>query len=136
MATVPTSISGSPRGIAHTLTGFVVESESFDERPIQEDFDDQNGARADERVYDTEETLELTVYGASSTASITSVLADIGGNSGGKKIVYAGKTWKVDSCKEAGTYNGRRRWTIQAHKRTNFPAQATTGSNPQSGGQS
>lgn len=125
MATVPTGITGSPRGITNTLDGFVVESESFDKKPIQEEFDDQNGARADERVYDTEETLDLTVYGKTSSADIEDVLDDIA-NSGGKSISYAGKNWKVDSCKEAGTYNGKRRWTIQAHKRDNFPPQPTT----------
>lgn len=124
MATVPTGITGSPRGITNTLSGFVVESEGFDTKPIQEDFDDQIGARADERVYDTEETLDLTVYGKTASADIDDVLADIAG-SGGKSITYAGKKWKVNSCKEAGTYNGKRRWTIQAHKRDNFPPQPT-----------
>ena len=127
MATVPATIKGSPRGIQNTLSGFVVESENFDERPIQEDNDDQNGARADEVVYDTEETLELTVYGATSAADITAVVVAMGNGYTGKKIVYAGKTWKVDSCKEAGTYNGKRRWTIQAHKRDNFPPQGSSG---------
>lgn len=126
MTTVPTTIKGSPRGISHTLSGFVVESENFDTKPIQEECDDQNGARADEIVYDTEETLDLTVYGASAAADISTVVVAMPTGYTGKKIVYAGKTWKVDSCKEAGTYNGKRRWTIQAHKRDNFPPQATT----------
>ena len=125
MATVPATIKGSPRGIQNTLSGFVVESENFDTRPVQEDFDDQNGARADERVYDTEETLDLTVYGASANADIANVVVAMPTGYTGKKIVYAGKTWKVDSCKEAGTYNGRRRWSITGHKRDNFPPQET-----------
>ena len=124
MATVPDNISGSPRGIANTLDGFVVENENFDERPIQEDFDDQNGARADERVYDTEKTLDLTVYGRTAAADIADRLVAIPAPSGGHRIKYAGSWWKVDSCKEAGTYNGRRRWTITAHRRDNFPSQA------------
>ena len=122
MATVPSSISGSPRGISNTLTGFVVESEEFNETPVQEDFDDQNGARADEQVYDTRVDLNLTVYGASSSANISSVMTAISG-SGGYTITYDSKKWKVDSCREAGTYNGKRRWTITAHRYDNFPAQ-------------
>lgn len=123
MATVPASISGSPRGISNTLTGFVVESEEFNETPVQEDFDDQTGARADERVYDTRVDLNLTVYGASASADISSALTAITG-SGGHTITYASKKWKVDSCREAGTYNGKRRWTITAHRFDNFPSQS------------
>lgn len=123
MATNPTGISGSPRGISNTLDGFVVENEEFSESPVQEDFDDQNGARADEKVYDTRVDLNLTVYGKTAAAKISSVLTEIA-NSGGKKITYAGKSWKVDSCREAGTYNGRRRWTITAHRYDNFPTQS------------
>ena len=123
MATNPTGITGSPRGISNTLDGFVVENEEFNESPVQEDFDDQNGARADEKVYDTRVDLNLTVYGAKAGADIAKVLTDIA-NSGGKQITYAGKNWKVDSVREAGSYNGRRRWTITAHRYNNFPAQS------------
>lgn len=123
MATNPTDINGSPRGIANTLDGFVVENEEFNETPVQEDFDDQNGARADEKVYDTRVDLNLTVYGKTAQADIAKVLTDIA-KSGGKTITYAKKKWKVDSCREAGTYNARRRWTITAHRYDNFPAQA------------
>ena len=121
MATNPTGITGSPRGISNTLDGFVVENEEFNETPVQEDFDDQNGARADEKVYDTRIDLTLTVYGKTSAANIANKLTAIA-NSGGKSITYGGKTWKVDSCREAGTYNARRRWTITAHRYDNFPA--------------
>lgn len=125
MATVPASISGSPRGIQKTLPGFVVESETITETPQQEDFDDQQGARADERVYDTRVDLRLTVYGASAEADVADLTTDLDAPSGGKKIAYAGKNWKVDNIEEAGTYNARRRWNISAHRTDNFPAQPT-----------
>ena len=123
MATLPTKLGGSPRGIQNTLTGFVIENETITETPVQEDTDDQMGARADEQVYDTRVDLRLTVYGASATADISSVTPSLA--SGGKKIVYGGKTYKVDSIEEAGTYNGKRRWNISAHKYDNFPAQGS-----------
>jgi hypothetical protein len=70
MATSPTEIKGSPRGITNTLTGFVVESENISDAPVQEEFDDQvMGARADEQVYDNRVDLKITVYGASGAAS-------------------------------------------------------------------
>ena len=128
MATVPNSISGSPRGITNTLSGFVIETETITETPVQEDFDDQTGARADEQVYDTRFDLRLTVYGANSEADIDDVVVDFSSSDTkkGKKIVYAGKNWKVDSCEEAGSYNGRRRWNISAHRYNNYPAQGST----------
>lgn len=124
MATVPTSIVAPPRGIANTLAGFVVESETIAETPVQEDTDDQTGARADEQVYDTREDLRLTVYGASASADINTVVVAMGTGYTGKKIAYAGKVYKVDSLEEAGTYNGKRRWNITAHKFDNFPPQS------------
>ena len=124
MATVPASISGSPRGIQNTLSGFVVESETFTETPQQEDFDDQQGARADERVFDTRTDLELTIYGANAEADAANI--GTAHASGGKVFTYAGSNWKIDTIKEAGTYNSRRRWTINAHKFDNFPAQGTS----------
>ena len=63
MATLPTKIEGAPRGIQKTLDGFVIESETITETPVQEDTDDQMGARADEQVYDTRVDLRLTVFG-------------------------------------------------------------------------
>lgn len=135
MATTPTEIKGSPRGITNTLTGFVVESESIVNAPVQEDVDDQTGARADERVYDNRVDLKLTVYGATSSASIASVLEAMPTGYTGQRIKYpsgnGGVYYKVDSVEEAGTYNGRRRWNITGHKFDNFPPQtaAASGSN-------
>ena len=123
MATTPSGITGSPRGISNTLTGFVIESEEFSETPVQEDFDDQMGARADEQVYDTRKNLTLTVYGQTASADISDVLTAIS-TSGGNSITYAGAKWKVDDVREAGSYQGKRRWTITAHRFDNFPPQS------------
>ncbi len=132
MATTPTEIKGSPRGITNTLTGFVVENESIVDAPVQEDVPDQNGAQADEIVYDNRKNLNLTVYGATSSASISSVIEDMPAGYTGKRIKYpsgnGGVYYKVDSVEEAGTYNGRRRWTITGHKFDNFPPQVAAGS--------
>ena len=129
MPTSPAEIKGSPRGITNTLTGFVVESENINDAPVQEEFDDQCGARADEQVYDNRVDLKLTVYGATSSASIGSVVVAMPTGYTGKRIKYpsgSGGVWyKVDNVEEAGTYNGRRRWNITGHKFDNFPPQTT-----------
>lgn len=120
MATVPAQIAaGTPRGIAHTLTDFVVESESITDNDVSEQVPDQNGAITDEIKYDKRTDLRLTVRSAK--AAVSNPPAAIGTllqypSSGGAK-------YKVDSVEEAGTYNGLRRWNIVGHKFENFPAQ-------------
>jgi len=116
MATTPASIaSGTPRGIANTLTGYVVESENITPSDVAEQVPDQNGAIADEISYDTRTDLRLTVR--SSTTSTTAPAT-----AGSANFQYASEKWKVDSVEEAGTYNGLRRWNITAHRFTNFPS--------------
>ena len=46
-------------------------------------------------------------------------------------FAYADKKWKVDSVEEAGSYNGLRRWNINAHKYENWPPQTTSSQNNQ-----
>lgn len=118
MATVPTSIAaGTPRGITNTLSGYVVETESITPADRSEEVPDQRGAIADEISYDTRTDLRLTVRSA--TAGTTAPAT-----AGATNFTYAGSKWKVDSCEEAGSYNGLRRWNINAHKYANFPAQS------------
>ena len=118
MATSPASIAaGTPRGITNTLSGYVVETESITPADRSEEVPDQKGAVADEISYDTRTDLRLTVRSATTgtTAPTTA---------GATNFTYAGSKWKVDSCEEAGSYNGLRRWNINAHKYENFPAQS------------
>ena len=117
MATTPSIAAGTPRGIANTLSGYVVETETITPADRSEEVPDQTGAIADEISYDTRTDLRLTVRSAK--ASVTAPPA----TAGSKAFSYADSTWKVDSVEEAGIYNGLRRWNINAHKFTNFPAQ-------------
>ncbi len=114
MATTPT-ISGATRGIANTLSGYVVQSENFTEAPVVEQVPDQNGAIGYEAVYDHRVDLSLSVIGATAAATKPTVTNEI--------ILYAGKNWFVDSCEEAGTYNAVRKWNIRAHRYDNWPEQ-------------
>ena len=118
MATVPAAIAhGTPRGITNTLSGYVVETESITPADRSEEVPDQQGAIADEISYDTRTDLRLTVRSATTDATAPAT-------AGATDFTYAGSKWKVDSVEEAGSYNGLRRWNINAHKYTNFPAQA------------
>ena len=117
MATTPSIAAGTPRGITNTLSGYVVETESITPADRSEEVPDQQGAIADEISYDTRTDLRLTVRSATTgtTAPTTA---------GATNFTYAGSKWKVDSCEEAGIYNGLRRWNINAHRYVNYPNQS------------
>jgi hypothetical protein len=114
MATTPTGITAAARGVALTLTGFVVLNYSTDESPIRQSVPDQNGAIAEEPVYDKRYDLSLTCYCATAarTPPVTS----------GDLITFATKSWYVDKVAEVGSYNDLLKWTITAHRFTNCPA--------------
>ena len=115
MATTPTGITGAARGIVRTLAGFVVESEGIDTTAIIDQTPDQTGAIAHEEVYDHRYDLNLVAFSASPARVAPATTNDL--------IVYDDTTYVVDSVAEAGTYNGKLKWTIRAHRYTNYPAQ-------------
>lgn len=114
MATTPASISNSARGITNTLAGYVVQSETISENPVFEQVADQNGAIADEQVYDHREELTLEVISTSATRTAPAHTGD--------RISYAGKVWAVDRVETAGTYNQVVKFRITAHRYDNFPS--------------
>jgi len=122
MATTPTEISKPARGIVRTLAGYILQNESIKEAPLSEETDDQNGARADEEVYDHRFDLSLTAVSKTSTRTPPAHTDDL--------IEYAEKKWKVDEIEEAGSYNGKLRFNIRAHRYDNFPAQTPAQSAP------
>ena len=114
MAYVP-AITGAPRGIAHTLNGYVVQNENITENPIREQVADQDGAIAAEIKYDVRYDLRLTLIGATPNATAPAA---------GDSFSYANQSWVVDNVEEAGTYSTLRRWNVTAH-RYSKPAAST-----------
>ena len=117
MSTTPSIEAGTPRGIQHTLENFVIETESITPADRSEEVPDQKAAIADEIHYDTRTDLRLTVRSATADATAPTT-------AGATTFTYAGSNWKVDSVEEAGSYNGLRRWNINAHKYENWPPQS------------
>lgn len=114
----PTGITGCARGITRTLDGFVIENDNEDVSPISEPCPDQNGAMADEVVYDHRFDLSLTVHSKTSARTAPATSSD--------NISFDSHTWRVDKVSEAGSYNGLLRWTITAHRYDLFPASAAS----------
>ena len=113
MATTPASFTTSIRGIAASFTNGSIESCNVTKNVIAEQVPDQYGAIACEMVYDHRYDLTLTMHAAGSTAPT----AD------GDTVSFDSHNWHVDSCVFGGTYNGVTRWTINAHRFDNSPAQ-------------
>lgn len=115
MATIP-QIVNAARGIARTLSGYSVQSESITRTPVREQVPDQVGAIAEEQTYDERTDLSLTVISATNARTAPAANSDT--------IAYGGATYYVDSVEEAGSYNGVLRFNIRAHRYTNAPAAA------------
>ena len=116
MATTPASISGTARGITTTLTGYNIQNESIKTAPVVEQIADQNGAIAEEIIYDTRYDLTFTALSTSSTRTAPATV--------GSTLSYGGAVWFVDSVESAGTYNGALRFNVAAHRYTNTPSQS------------
>ena len=113
MATVPASIPAVVRGVTNTLTGYIVQNEEIADEDVNDPTDDQKGARVAEDNVDNKKTLKLTLIGPD-TAPTTA---------GSITFAYASAKWKVDSCVGSKAYNEKVKWSINAHRFTNFPPQ-------------
>ena len=108
-------------GINKTLDGYTIESHNETETPLAEPVPNQHNQVEDEIQYDTRHNLRLVVRGAAKpTATILSF-----GTNGNDPI-----KWAVDSVEEAGTYNGLRRFTIEAHRTSKYPKANTAARTP------
>ena len=111
MATTPASNSTAVLGIDTLLSGFTILSENIDEAETVLPIPDQKGATVDELPVDVRKDLEIQFYGAGTLSEV-----------GSKVFSYAGETWKVERIRKAGMYNDFQKYTLTAHRFTNFPA--------------
>lgn len=116
MATTPSGISAAARGVALTLSGFVILNYTVDESPIRQRVPDQNDATAEEASVDKRYDLSLSCYCATASRSAPVTANDL--------VTVDGKTYYVDKVSESGAYNDLLKWTITGHRFTNCPAQS------------
>lgn len=108
--TIPTD--DAARGIAKSLSGFVIQNYEITEAPQRQEYPDQQGAIRAGAKYDTRYDLSATVYCAGAAGDPPA---------SGDTFSFDGHDWKLDTCKEAGTYNDLLRYAITAHRYTNWP---------------
>lgn len=109
-------IRGDEWGIDNTLSGFIIQSEDISEEVITDTTQDQKGAVVSQLDYDKHWTLSLGVIG--DTNATLPIVGDTA-------FEYpAGTKWKVTNVTYTGSYNDKKKWSIQAERWANFPAQA------------
>ena len=79
---------------------------------MRQEYPDQQGAIKAGKQYDTRYDLTASVYSANASTDAP-VTGDI--------FEFDGHKWLIDTCREAGTYNDLLRWSITAHRYTDFP---------------
>ncbi len=127
MATKPANIVGAVRGIDRDLTGYVIQDEDITQNKRLHRVPDQKDKTAYEEVIENTWNLTCSVIsdGASTVAPPLSdddyFIYPSTGTMGTDKW-----RWQVDSCKEAGTYNGDRKWTVTAHRSDEWPPQTAS----------
>jgi len=114
MATTPATIPTVVRGVSLLLTGYIVADFSIKDTDISEATPDQMGATVDEQSYDVRSDLRLTLWGPDTAPCAA----------GDEDLTFATKTWKVESCEKIGSYEGKQKWAVAAHRFTNYPAGA------------
>jgi hypothetical protein len=111
MATVPASMPTAVRGIAETITGYIVSELSIKNTDVNEPTPDQNGAVADEQTYDTRTDVRVALWGPDTAPC----------SAGDEDFVVGGDTLKVDSCEKVGAYEQKVKWVVTAHRFENYP---------------
>lgn len=115
MATTPSSIPATiVRGISTTLSGYIIQDISIKETDVSDPTPDQMGATVGEDSYDKRYDLTFSAIGPD-TAPVTV---------GAANFELAGATWKIDSCEMVGRYDAKQKWSVVAHRYTNYPPQS------------
>ena len=117
MTTTPATATAEEYGIATTATGITIESETTTGSPLAEPVPDQKNAVTKEIKYDTRIDLKLTYRG-------TKLTETAGQNGENDTVTYNGVKYYVDSHESAGSYNGLKRYNLNAHRFENAPAQS------------
>lgn len=112
----PTTTAGE-YGIADVLQGYVIETIADTSIPQREIVYDQFNRRVKEIRYDTLTSISLTVRGPEPAAAGTA--ATSAAPISRTDLLLGSTHYIVDSVERAGSYNGLKRYNINAHKTDN-----------------
>lgn len=126
-------------GIDAVLPGFIIQNVTITGSRIYDTTQDQKGAVVSELDYDEEQTMSMEVIGGpgaedidqlyelSATNPDSSVtVIETGIIPGNMAFQWNGKYWKIRTVTYNGSYNDKKRYTIEAVRYRNFPVNETT----------
>ena len=111
-------IRTSQWGIDATLSGFIIQDVSISEERISDTTQDQKGAVVSQLDYDKHWTMTMNVIGGdgSEDGSVGGIVA------GDTSFSWAGHNWKVQSVTYQGSYQDKKKYTINAERWANWPS--------------
>lgn len=111
-----TLIRDAQWGIDNTLTGWIIQSEDYTNDLVSDTTQDQKGAVVSQLDYDHHYTCTLTVVGNGTVPTVGATDFTWKDSDGGSN-----KTWKVQSVTFNGSYNDKKKYTINLERWDNFP---------------
>lgn len=107
-------------GIDAVLSGYIIQNIRTDHQRVYDVTYDQKGAEVSELDYDEQWTMEMEVVGGNGNED-----GDLDGyDVGDISISWNGHLWKCRGVQYNGSYQDKKRYTLQLFRCANFPAQA------------
>lgn len=122
MATTP-EIKGAVRGIDETLPGYVIQARDIEVSPRWHKVPDQKDRVGYEEVVDHTYNLSLSVISDGDSTDPPAHENDIFVFPSEGTFGVSKWRWCLDTCKDAGLYNGDRKWSVTAHRYDYWPPQ-------------
>lgn len=124
--TVPATIAGvmndTQWGIDNTLSGFIVQSEDYNEDRSTDQTQDQKGRVVYDLDYDRHYTCTLQVIGTGNLSSQGCYVGSTTFQWQQSPTISAKTHWKVQSIAYNGSYNDKKKYTINLERWQNYPA--------------
>ena len=112
-------VSGAAWGIDCTLSGFIIQSVDFTEDRSTDQTQDQKGRVVHELDYDKHYTCTVQVIGTGTLPEVGKEDFKFAANETKVDVV---KNWKVQSVTYNGSYNDKKKYTINLERWENYPA--------------
>lgn len=112
-------VSGAAWGIDCTLSGFIIQSVDFTEDRSTDQTQDQKGRVVHELDYDKHYTCTVQVIGTGTPPPVGKEDFTFSAN---ETQVDVMKNWKVQSVAYNGSYNDKKKYTINLERWANYPA--------------
>lgn len=107
-------------GIDNTKSGFIVQSETFDKEPVTDTTQGQKGCVVAQLDYDIHYTLVLNVIGAGTIPQEGAVDFEYYPWKDSKDALVK---WRVSKVTYQGSYNDKKKYTINCERWANWPIQ-------------